>query len=106
MRKIVTAGRPLLIMALLLMACSDEAERSNENEDNNETTEQQEPVAADSENVNTEASMEAAKDAVEQPETEEDNALSGYSAAEIEYARVWRQLGANQEIEALRRYDK
>ncbi|SFM18635.1 hypothetical protein [Salibacterium qingdaonense] len=101
MRKLVIAGTILLPTAFLLMACSDEAGSSNENEDNNETTEQQEPAAAESENVDAEASMDAAEDAAEQPEREEDDALSEFSSEDIEYARVWRQLGANQEIEAL-----
>ncbi|WP_093335875.1 hypothetical protein [Salibacterium halotolerans] len=100
-RKTVLAGILPLTMASLLMACSDEAGSSNENEDNNETTEQQEVPAAESEDVDAEASMDAAEDAAEQPETKEDDALSEYSSEDIEYARVWRQLGANQEIEAL-----
>lgn len=33
--------------------------------------------------------------------SEEDNALSEYSSEEIEYARVWLQLGPNQQIDEL-----
>ncbi|MFN2747279.1 hypothetical protein ACINLE_19045 [Bacillus sp. z60-18] len=33
--------------------------------------------------------------------SEKDDALSGYSAEEIEYARVWLQLGPNQELDEL-----
>lgn len=37
----------------------------------------------------------------EEAEMEEEDALSEYSSEQIEYARVWLQLGANQEIDGL-----
>ncbi|WP_193550793.1 hypothetical protein [Salicibibacter kimchii] len=41
------------------------------------------------------------KDTNDQSESEESEALSEYSSEEIEYARIWLQLGENQDISEL-----
>ncbi|MDQ0428513.1 putative small lipoprotein YifL [Planomicrobium stackebrandtii] len=47
------------------------------------------------------ANEEEAEEDVSTEETNSEDALSEYSSEEVEYARVWLQLGPNQEIDGL-----
>lgn len=61
------------------------------------------PIMDSSRGANeTEESLSTNEKEVEQEETDSDEEdLSQYSTEQIEYARVWQQLGANQEIDGL-----
>ena len=90
---------------LLLMACSGDTEPStnddeikeNHSEDNvkkpNESTTQ--------DNHSNETSSKENNVSSNSAEIENHNALSQYSVEEIEYARIWLQLGPNQELDEL-----
>ncbi len=67
---------------------TDESSSSSEEEKSDSTTEE-------SENQDTESSSS------ENNTEENKDALSQYSSQEIEYARVWLQLGPNQELDEL-----
>ncbi|MFP7477504.1 hypothetical protein [Terribacillus saccharophilus] len=53
------------------------------------------------ENIQSSEITKTSEDTTDTYETEGDNLLAGYSAEEIEYARVWLQLGPNQQIDGL-----
>ncbi|WP_100011307.1 hypothetical protein [Lentibacillus sediminis] len=74
----------------------------------NESTSTSEAEESDTDNVNDTSSAEADTDssATENSDMNADNKedkdpLSEYSSEQIEYARVWLQLGPNQELEEL-----
>ncbi|HLR67585.1 MAG TPA: hypothetical protein VK105_10735 [Virgibacillus sp.] len=132
MKKILLPMAILFTTALLLMACSDDA---NQNESSDKTDNASEDVSAsqsekddDTEESNQTDKKEDASESVseleseesetddsdktpskekdskgtnDQSESEEGKALSKYSSEEIEYARVWLQLGENQGISEL-----
>lgn len=97
----------ILLTALFLMACSDEANESGSSQtDKEESTLES---MADSEAAETDektpgeiSSKETEnKSTNDLSESEEGETLSNYSTKEIEYARVWLELGENQDISEL-----
>ncbi|GAA0345362.1 hypothetical protein GCM10008931_40770 [Oceanobacillus oncorhynchi subsp. oncorhynchi] len=108
----------------MLIACSD---NTNDEENPDSVTDEtaEEPGVADDEdlpdreesdnpsetdnssedssenNTDNQPSEETETDASEDEEAGNDQALSDYSSEEIEYARVWLQLGPNQDIDEL-----
>lgn len=112
----------LLLFILILAGCSDGTNaKSNANAAENdaalstdETTEVEEGNQVNesssttiSENTSQEDSKETSSEEPKSGESnsadknEENYALDDYSSKEIEYARVWSQLGPNQEIDEL-----
>ena len=117
----------LLMLVLLLVGCSDSADEEADagtNEDVSasepvkETDEAKENNQVEENSKNGEPSAESEEtirnDSIETPSeetsneestiatgNEEEDSLSKYSSEEIEYARVWLQLGPNQEIDEL-----
>ncbi len=112
----------LLLFILLLAGCSDNTNaKLNANAGENdvtlsteETTEVEEGNQANeasSSSTSEDTSQEDAKESSSEEsksgesnpadESEENHALDDYSSKEIEYARVWSQLGPNQEIDEL-----
>ncbi|MFK3960023.1 hypothetical protein [Guptibacillus hwajinpoensis] len=108
----------LLLFILLLTGCSDGTNaKSNANAAENDATltteeaievEEGNQVDEDSsttasETTSQETSSAESKSDKSNPadENEENHALDDYSSKEIEYARVWSQLGPNQEIDEL-----
>lgn len=121
----------LFTTALLLAACSDDAsqnesndktdtgdvsasqpEKDDDTEESDQTdkkedvsesvseSELEEPEAGDSDK--TSSKEKESKGTNDQSESEEEGkALSKYTSEEIEYARVWLQLGENQDISEL-----
>lgn len=103
-----------LILFLLLVGCasdtSDDADAQNSAVENNETRESNLEEKADEPELKTKSKQPVADESTEvaseneeseESNTTEENALSAYSSAEIEYARVWLALGPNQEIDQL-----
>ncbi|GGP12594.1 hypothetical protein [Oceanobacillus neutriphilus] len=99
----------LIITAILFSGCNDDAKQSSDSEDraveqkeNSEENRSTNKTGDDSGNTSEEA------DSTEKPSKEEgskdDNALAGYPADEIEFARVWLQIIGNQDIEELNVY--
>lgn len=131
MKKTTALITILFSTAILLMACSGDAGQTTNNEKikGNQATENQEELEEsidiseekdESENMSKPEESKPASNssndisstenndsnvehnASSNPSKSEDNdVLSQYSAEEIEYARVWLQLGANQEIDEL-----
>ncbi|KIL51571.1 hypothetical protein KP77_10830 [Jeotgalibacillus alimentarius] len=104
--KLVKQSIHLSLLLLLIAGCSANTADENETE--------QSGNAADTETVEESASSgeadqekevieteESDGDAQESDATVEEDRLSQYAAEQIEYARVWLQLGANQEIDEL-----
>lgn len=117
-----------MLLVLLLVGCmggkeeksnNDSAlqseENNNETEDSNQiakdeseaTTGSEESVTKNSnENALKESSTDESKETSSEglkneANSEKDNVLAEYPSEKIEYARVWLQLGANQEIDEL-----
>ncbi|WP_404406985.1 hypothetical protein [Jeotgalibacillus malaysiensis] len=96
----------LSVMLLLVAGCSDTAADDNESKvsDSDTIVEQAEDTAQSDEELLEEESVESGEQseaATESVVEEEEQVLSQYSAQEIEYARVWLQLGPNQDIDGL-----
>lgn len=112
----------LLLLVLLLAGCgegSDEEANTSESdnasqseEQTNEADENESDVEEESETATTEADDDSNDTSTEETgnQDKESNAedreekgksLSNYSSEEIEYARVWLELGPNQEIDEL-----
>ncbi|WP_431803106.1 hypothetical protein [Halobacillus andaensis] len=114
----------LLLLVLLLAACSNGADGKSEAEtadSKEEKTASEEDKAKDeasdesdseaAEDKNAEDTVEKDSEDTSSEETKDENrentyekeeqALDEYSSKEIEYARVWRQLGSHQGIEQL-----
>ncbi len=99
------------------MACNDDTEQnknsnqaaqSHDNAEENDSTDNQGDKlesTSESEEPGTDSSDETASKenngSNDQSNVEKSNPLSDYSSDEIEFARVWLQLGANQAIEKL-----
>ncbi|BDG78820.1 putative lipoprotein YdeJ [Bacillus subtilis] len=89
--------------------------KNNETEDSNQITKDESEATTGSEesgtknsneNASTESSTDESKETSlegqkNEANSEKDNVLAEYSSEKIEYARVWLQLGANQEIDEL-----
>lgn len=128
LRNIFYCNVVLMLLVLLLVGCmGGKEEKSNndsrlQSEENNNETEDSNQIAKDeseattgseksvtkssNENALTESSTDESKETSSEGEknesnSEKDNVLAEYSSEQIEYARVWLQLGANQEIDEL-----
>lgn len=117
--KIFYCNAALLLIALLLAGCTgskneeskqssdtDSAVQSEENHNKTEDSnkigkDQSEPTTASEESAMDESSEISSEEVRNEEKGEEDNVLSAYSSEKIEYARVWLQLGSNQEIDEL-----
>lgn len=78
-----------LLLVLLLVGCSgstNEGFQADDSDNNSHSQSEVKPITETKKNID---------------KGEKDRNLSKYSANEIEYARVWLQLGANQEIDEL-----
>ncbi|WLR59063.1 hypothetical protein [Guptibacillus hwajinpoensis] len=110
----------LLLFILLLVGCSDgtnaksnaaESDATLSTEETTEVEEGNQANEASSSSMSEDTSQEDAKESTSEEaksgesnpadENEENHALDDYSSKEIEYARVWSQLGPNQEIDEL-----
>lgn len=88
----------LFTTASLLMACSDDANQ-NGSSDKTDTSEDLSASQTDTDDSDKTSSKEnESKGTNDQSESEESKAQSQYSSEEIEYARVWLELGENQDI--------
>ncbi|MGD1415736.1 MULTISPECIES: hypothetical protein [Bacillus] len=113
-RKICYCNTALLLM-ILLAGCTgskdEEAqqpsnqasavqsdEKHTETEDSTKIRKDESEPTTGSEEPATKASNETTS---EEEKFKEDNVLAAYSSEKIEYARVWLQLGPNQEIDEL-----
>ncbi|MFD1450405.1 MULTISPECIES: hypothetical protein [Oceanobacillus] len=109
----------LITIAFLFAACNDDAKQSRNSEDR--AGEQKEKTEENKSANKTDDDLEEVKknDSTEKPSKEEEDessnnqsndskvnsdALSEYSADEIEFARVWLQIIGNQDIEELNVY--
>lgn len=116
----------LLLLALLLIACTDDSNRvsnTDTSKDNlitskaKESNDNEESSKADEKELELESAADTEEFVTEKPnkiytETKDThlnnanengrvNPLAKYSSKEIEYARIWLQLGPNQEIDGL-----
>ncbi|VEF47527.1 lipoprotein [Bacillus freudenreichii] len=118
MKKILLPSVVLLATTLLLAACSngndqgntlekasalhskndDDAEKDNQTDGEEITSKSIEPESDDSDKISVE---EESENTEVQSEGEGSGVLSEYSPEEIDYARVWLQLGATQDIDEL-----
>ncbi|MCC2528480.1 hypothetical protein LKL24_13780 [Bacillus halotolerans] len=128
LRNIFYCNVVLMLLVLLLVGCmGGKEEKSNndsalQSEENNNETEDSNQIAKDeseattgseksitknsNENASKESSADESKETSSEGQkneanSEKDNVLAEYSSEKIEYARVWLQLGANQEIDEL-----
>ncbi|MDX8046531.1 hypothetical protein SH601_11110 [Gracilibacillus sp. S3-1-1] len=114
----------LLLLALLIVGCSNNASEKSKSEasedvsisqseektddigENNqfeEKTDESEPSIESGETEKNKHSSEKTpnNDSNNTSENEENNPLANYSSEEVEYARVWLQLGAVQDVDEL-----
>ncbi|MBU2660256.1 hypothetical protein [Bacillus cabrialesii] len=115
----------LLLLALLLAGCTgsknEESKQSSnraaaQSDQNDHETEDSTATGKDEPESTTESEQSATKASTEHSSKEsktdessetssedgkEDNGLAAYSSEKIEYARVWLQLGPNQELDEL-----
>jgi len=107
----------IFIAALSLIACSNDTEQPDEvdKEDMNQAEEAQEyteendlekeenqsEITSEPEESDSEQSDSSKTTSKENHSSEKTNELSDFSSEEIEYARVWLQFGANQDMENL-----
>ncbi|PAV30668.1 hypothetical protein CIL05_06080 [Virgibacillus profundi] len=117
MKKILLSMAILFTTALLLMACSDDANQNgssdttdtsedvpasqSETGDDTEESDQTDQKEDVSESVSDSEIDDSDEIFSKEKESEEGKALSKYTSEEIEYARVWLQLGENQDISEL-----
>src|SRR5690606_5866676 len=111
--KILYMNVALLILVGLLAGCGDNKNdpTSNSTEDNSaqessdENTSETDVGNSSSEEEKSESTTEESEeqdtDSSDSENSTEKDALSQYSSQEIEYARVWLQLGPNQELDEL-----
>lgn len=96
--KIIFAGSAILLLA----GCGDDA---NESPEENPASDQAQDTGSETEESTASTGQEAEEDQTagseETAAESEENALSSYSSEQIEYARVWLQLGPNQDIDGL-----
>ncbi|MEC1605079.1 hypothetical protein [Bacillus halotolerans] len=128
LRNIFYCNVVLMLLVLLLVGCMGGKEETSNNdsalqsEENNNETKDSNQIAKDeseattgseesitknsNENASKESSADESKETSSEGQkneanSEKDNVLAEYSSEKIEYARVWLQLGANQEIDEL-----
>ncbi|MEI1420250.1 hypothetical protein EFK13_03015 [Bacillus cabrialesii] len=123
--KIFYSHVALLLLALLLAGCTgsknEESKQSSnhaaaQSDQNDHETEDSTKTGKDEPESTTESEQSATKASTEHSSKEsktdesseassekgkEDNGLAAYSSEKIEYARVWLQLGPNQELDEL-----
>lgn len=117
--KIFYCNAALLLLALLLAGCAgsknveskqtsnDETaaqtdENHHDNEDSNKISkDESEPPTGSEESTTGESDDTSSEKAKNEENDNEDTGLEAYSSEKIEYARVWLQLGPNQEIDEL-----
>lgn len=114
MKKILLGIMLSVATVLPLIACSDHVEHK-QNDDHAEKDGIEEIEAPDKqeldselkeENKSEDSSVASSKgkeyqDASDQANSETSNSLSEYTSEEVEYARIWLQLGENQDIDEL-----
>lgn len=98
------------VALLMLVGCAGNTNEDStaDSSDNNSAIESKEGDASETDERKSidESDDGAVSDSTENRDVgvdtkEKENSLSGYSAEQIEYARVWLQLGPNQAIEEL-----
>ncbi|MHA6487643.1 hypothetical protein [Bacillus cabrialesii] len=115
--KIFYCNAALLLLALLLAGCAgsknveskqtsndDTAAQTDEDhniEDSNKISKDESEPTTGSEESATVESDDTSSEKAKNEENNEDTGLAAYSSEKIEYARVWLQLGPNQEIDEL-----
>lgn len=95
----------MFAMGMLLIACNGDKDDGDEADSQTESAtdddEGESTPDSDEENVK-EPSTDGESEKDQSPDdSSENNTLSAYTSEEIEYARVWLQIGPNQEIDAL-----
>lgn len=90
-KKVFIFNITLVVLISLLAGCDN----------NSKETEADSERDAALETNNQEETNENESNADKKSSNPEDNPLSRYSSKEIEYARVWLQLGANQDVEKI-----
>ncbi|YCI35385.1 hypothetical protein M1D69_18215 [Bacillus sp. PK3-037] len=85
---------------------NENSSKESATKDSNENSSKESVTKDSSENSSKESSTDesnknSSKEGKNKEKDQEDNALAKYSSEKIEYARVWLQLGANQEIDEL-----
>jgi len=113
MKKYIGFIAILLMLSTVLIACNDDNENEIGNTEQNEANENRNENAGGTDNnsAGEEPSNIDDHQADEGPSNNNDgsdnqsdekgDALAAYSAEEIEYARVWLQVGENQDIDKL-----
>ncbi|WP_421383322.1 hypothetical protein ACOJQI_02760 [Bacillus salacetis] len=94
----------LLTVFLVLSACGNSSVQNEANSSNENTIAEEDHNHADANEVTNNKKNDAVPDentSLDSSNTKKSNALSGYSAEEIEYARVWLQIVGNKDIEEL-----
>src|SRR5699024_10542853 len=103
----------LLLILLGLAGCGSDLNGASEPDEDDtaleetveteesDLTNKAEDEKASTDKPNNTSSKESSTDANHASESEADNLLADYDSEEIEYARVWLQLGANQDIDEL-----
>ncbi|MCO4851869.1 hypothetical protein [Bacillus vallismortis] len=117
--KIFYCNAALLLLALLLAGCAgskdgeskqtsndDTAAQTDENHHDNEDSnkiskDESEPTTGSEESTTVKSDDTSSEKTKNEENDKEDDALAAYSSEKIEYARVWLQLGPNQEIDEL-----
>lgn len=96
----------MIVTGLFLTACNNKLNDSNEDEEKDDRPqigriEEKDEVERNEEDTEVEVQEEVDDSPSEIQNESIESPLAKYSAAEIEYARIWLQLGANKEIEEL-----